>query len=712
MEEEDGATEPESESDLEDVSSADCASLWSRLPLRLRKAFGLGDDPVANVLANFFADAADLVSFTTAHCPSGTNLRQTQHVVRILVARASVQANRGHKRRTLVPDSAKHLAVAISSVAKRSCTGDAVQNFSVEWLRKRSGAIRRRRWCHRLAKRLALATGSTSRQEIEKQELQRWQSELATLVTEASLPVVEHMELVRFPESMLLAALGSARASTVRKHVREWRKVRLYCLSATGLVWPQHVGVLLDYLYERRVEPCARTVPQAILVCLSFMEKAGGVRPEERFSTLPTLRNTVNQLTADLEAKAPPTRKAPMLPVSLIGAIELAVSDTSLPLYARAFAFYKLVKFWTASRSGDLTGLAPASLRMTEHGLSGLLDRTKTSGPGKRVRFLPIFISKRVYFMNAEWLSTGWSIWTSEAIWFERDYFLPLPNADASAAIHRMSDYASTMSFSKRLLKHLKQPVWDGVCWRQSDKNLFVEVDTLAFWTEHSERNWLVSVLTSLGVPSEQRDFVGRWRVVTASDEYVRTAQHAVITLQEEALEGVRKDTRWNLVNGGLDDLAVFLKDRGVDCAASSAQLALLQLDPDAGVRLGAELAGRGDGCLAARQLAPVVFGERSLEVTAVAELCEEADNPPFYIAVVGKRRLRRLHRRGGCGTDPDDLHEMVPVYELQEAEYDVACKHCWRNGKQPHNPTPEASADASGSGEEDESSSSESEAS
>ena len=98
--------------------------------------------------------------------------------------------------------------------------------------------------------------------------------------------------------------------------------------------------------------------------------------------------------------------------------------------------------------------------------------------------------------------------------------------------------------------------------------------------------------------------------------------------------------------------------------------------------------------------------------MTAVAELSEEADNPPFYIAVVGKRRLRRLHRRGGCGTDPDDLHEMVPVYELQEAEFDVACKHCWRNGKQPQNPTPEASADASGSGEEDESSSSESETS
>ena len=66
-------------------------------------------------------------------------------------------------------------------------------------------------------------------------------------------------------------------------------------------------------------------------------------------------------------------------------------------------------------------------------------------------------------------------------------------------------------------------------------------------------------------MPSEKRAFVGRWRVVAASDEHARAAQRVVITLQEEALEGLRKDTRWNLVNGDLDDLAVFLKDRVVE---------------------------------------------------------------------------------------------------------------------------------------------------
>ena len=93
--------------------------LWSRLPglpLRLRKAFGVGDGVLLHVLANFFTDPADLAPFTTANCPSGANLRQAQRGVRILVARATVPVNGGRKTRALTPDSAKCLAVAMSSV--------------------------------------------------------------------------------------------------------------------------------------------------------------------------------------------------------------------------------------------------------------------------------------------------------------------------------------------------------------------------------------------------------------------------------------------------------------------------------------------------------------------------------------------------------------------------------------------------------------------
>lgn len=98
-------------------------------------------------------------------------------------------------------------------------------------------------------------------------------------------------------------------------------------------------------------------MPAAFLAALAFIEKIGSVRREERFAQRLVLRNTVSQLTSDLDAKALPKRQAPMLPLSIIGATELAVSDSSLPLYTRGLAFYKLVKLWAASRSNDLLSL-------------------------------------------------------------------------------------------------------------------------------------------------------------------------------------------------------------------------------------------------------------------------------------------------------------------------------------------------------------------
>ena len=66
--------------------------------------------------------------------------------------------------------------------------------------------------------------------------------------------------------------------------------------------------------------------------------------------------------------------------------------------------------------------------------------------------------------------------------------------------------------------------------------------------------------------------------------------------------------------------------------------------------------------------------------VSAAPEQGCDCLDAPYFIAIVGKKRLRRLHRRGGCGTDPADLHEVEWVENLQGAVYDYSCKHCWRN--------------------------------
>ena len=96
---------------------------------------------------------------------------------------------------------------------------------------------------------------------------------------------------------------------------------------------------MLDYLQERAEEPCGRTIPEAMLATLVFFEKVGCVRSADRLRAAPILRNMVNQATHDLEVGAPPTSKAPLLPVMLLGSLELPVIDEAASLFARGVAF-------------------------------------------------------------------------------------------------------------------------------------------------------------------------------------------------------------------------------------------------------------------------------------------------------------------------------------------------------------------------------------
>ena len=202
------------------------------------------------------------------------------------------------------------------------------------------------------------------------------------------------------------------------------------------------------------------------------MEKASGVAVRDRVSGEQVLRHFVDQSTMDLEGGAPPKRKSPLLPLKLLGALELLVVDSSQPLYARGLAFFKLLKLWTAARSHDLSGLNPVSLRWTPHGLVGCLARTKTTGPGKRVRHLPVFVKKSAFFMAPSWLSIGLDVWRHADMNFDRDYFLPLPRSDWEGVRKCMADYGDVVGLTKLLLRQLKVPIWSRGVWIQSDSPL------------------------------------------------------------------------------------------------------------------------------------------------------------------------------------------------------------------------------------------------
>ncbi|CAE7839519.1 unnamed protein product, partial [Symbiodinium microadriaticum] len=70
-----------------------------------------------------------------------------------------------------------------------------------------------------------------------------------------------------------LLLVGRTRASTLKRYLSYYRQWRLW-LAEAKLRYPLgRPADLVDYLLARRDEPCGRSVPEAILKAISWMEK-------------------------------------------------------------------------------------------------------------------------------------------------------------------------------------------------------------------------------------------------------------------------------------------------------------------------------------------------------------------------------------------------------------------------------------------------------
>ena len=69
------------------------------------------------------------------------------------------------------------------------------------------------------------------------------------------------------------------------------------------------------------------------------------------------------------------------------------------------------------------------ALKMEEHGLSGILTVTKTTGPGKKVALLKVYVNREAWLVDGRWLEEGWAIW--EVMSAEKGYKERFLSADA-----------------------------------------------------------------------------------------------------------------------------------------------------------------------------------------------------------------------------------------------------------------------------------------
>ena len=147
----------------------------------------------------------------------------------------------------------------------------------------------------------------------------------------------------------------------------------------------------------------------------------------------------------------------------------------------------------------------------------------------------------------------------------------------------------------------------------------------------------------------------------------MRAAKQVIHGMQEQLVATVCGSDTWDLRNAGLDELREHLDFKGIE--AKHAEELCQQL------HLGQAWCSRApEPVMVAPPAAAPVLAEDDADI---GDECA-----PFFITVVGKKRLRRLHRAGSCGVSSMDVYESEPVWQLKGAEFDLACQHCWKAGE------------------------------
>ena len=298
---------------------------------------------------------------------------------------------------------------------------------------------------------------------------------------------------------------------------------------------------------------------------------------------------------------------------------------------------------------------------LSESGLRGHFDRTKTSGAGRKVRFLPFFISSEAWLVSRRWLELGFRIWKGSEFSFKRDFLVPRPTRNLQGCRPVLASYNDLATASRMVLSLLRAPAYYEGDWFLTDE--LRESGVLRVFTEHSERSCMSTLAAWAGIDRERRDYLGRWHIVESADVYVRSAWRVVSSLQMYLVNALLETAELRKV--GLSEVQERLQDNGLGADDARALCEGLQAPSD--------WASWRSVHITARPPLPRV-DKPAPEPAPV----QESKGYKFYVSVLGKRSLRRLHRKGGCGTKPEDLIRCEFYETIEGVEFDAECKHCF----------------------------------
>ena len=305
-----------------------------------------------------------------------------------------------------------------------------------------------------------------ARARTEEAQRQQQLEVLEGLLREAEAPIVQVAAASAHPERVLAAAAGGRRARTLAKWLGTWRNYRAWLVEATGRVFPAQQEDLIDYLVMRADEPCGRSTLHTLRGLFQVMEEMAGVPLAGRLSRMPAVLQVADDLMAAVPQRVTKGHgEAPRYVRAHLVAFEAVVRDEGAPAYLRLYAWWKLVSIWGVLRFDDHRGAGPANLRLGPRGLEGRLERTKTTGPDKKVAVRPMLVTHGAYVADPSWLARGWALWQQLAP-EPRDYFLLPPLAGFDGVEHREATYPQAAIATRALHRYLRQLVVALCCPR------------------------------------------------------------------------------------------------------------------------------------------------------------------------------------------------------------------------------------------------------
>ena len=597
--------------------------------------------------------------------------------------------------RALVSWSARHSST-IQRLRKRAASTDPLlQAASLQEFRNRFAVVppqhilssskvlfRVNHWRNRRERRKAKADGVDSRRQVEEIEKERWVKQIVIILKDADVPVCRQAAMASDPGAALSAVVGKRRSRTLRNRCRMFWKISVWLTCVFSVGWPQHIGQMLDFLRDVELGPCPKSLPSNIAAALGFFETISGIESPLQIHKMQLWKDNIADLEMRVQGRGENTKvhKANCLPIAVLISLELfVVSDR--PAYWRFFAFCILLMTWMSLRFDDLLGLSVSRLALAKTYLRGVLTRTKTTGPGKRILEVPTYLHREASFTGCHWIKVGYDLLQTEEFAYLRDYFLPQPSQDYRGTRKHMATYSQASGLYRQLLGQLQNIGRDENGQWQEVPGEMLPGDSPLFWTLHGPRHFVASAAAAERVPKDVRDMAGRWGISSQqSGEYVLTARTVITGLQETLLTSIcgakpsydedeMKTEYWEWLRSRHpmhDHLSlvklVSVNPTDVESVALRQSWPVIRLSSEAEV-VEVEI----DGPLEAADLLTEESSQRTVPTT------EE-----IYWVSIGKSGFRRLHKIDGCRTAKTDCWKFLSGKMAIAEKSDRPCLLCW----------------------------------